>query len=756
MKINLNPKKSFQVGIFCYILLGALLPALVILFLFSRYLTANIHTELVNHVERMQKVAASDVDHLVTNFRSNVAEQSKADFVAALLSANEGVEDSLHKLALHLQKTTQAEFAALYKSNGVGIASTERSPQGFNIHLEFLDKIEMKKEHITPVFIEISTKKEIGFKVDAYAPVTEPFYKYLIGILHEYIYIDKNFIVELKNKTGLEVALFTQEESFIYTTDYMPVLDTSTYRNLIETKEVTTQNSLFLNGTTYHAVLIPLVDEANILRGAIGLLGSEKIIEQSKIFIRRISGLALLSIIFLSFLISHTSTRRVIKPIMEVIASLRKTATGNLGQRIEVTSQNEIGELASSFNKMTEDLQHSRQELLSMKDYTDNIVKSMVDTLIVTDPRGNIKTVNQATIDLLGYTEEALRQKRLEDIIRDEMLQGQNLKEILRSGAVSNHELSYKRQGDKLTPMLFSGSAMRGNSGEIEGIVCIARDITLRKEMEEEAKRIQGRLIHANKMTSLGTMVSGVAHEINNPNNVMMFNAPLVADAWKDALPVLEEYHQLHGDFSLGGLPFQEMKALFPLLTSAISDSSHRIKNIVDNLKNFARRDQRGMDNSINVNEVIGAAVELIDNQIKEITQNFSIECEEGLPLIKGNSQQLEQVMINLIINALQSIPDKTCRVSVSTTTSKSDNREVVVIRVEDEGCGMKNEVMERIMEPFYTTRIDAGGTGLGLSISYTIINEHRGTIEYQSEIGRGTTVTIKLPVCEKENSSDV
>lgn len=286
---------------------------------------------------------------------------------------------------------------------------------------------------------------------------------------------------------------------------------------------------------------------------------------------------------------------------------------------------------------------------------------------------------------------------------------------------------------------------MKGKSGEIEGIVCIARDITARKEMETEAKRIQGQLIHANKMTSLGTMVSGVAHEINNPNNVMMFNAPLITEAWRDALPILNEYHQTHGEFSLGGLPFQEMRDLLPDLTTAMSDSSHRIKNIVDNLKNFSRQDQMGMDNRIQVNKVISAAIDLISNQIKKSTQNFSLHCEEDLPLIKGNAQQLEQVMINLIINALQSLPDGNYGVSVS--TSLDPQRDAILIKVSDEGCGMQEEVIERIMEPFYTTRIDSGGTGLGLSISYAIIKEHQGTIDYQSKIGRGTTVYLRLPV---------
>ncbi len=743
--MKFNPKKSFRGEIFCYILFGALLPALTILVIFSQYLTANLHTELKNHVERMQKVAASDVDHLITKFKFNIGEQSKADFVAALLGASEDVGGSLKKLASHLKQAANVETASLYNSNGERVASTDQQLFEEDLDLDLLDKIEAKKEDRIPVFVQINTEENVGFRVDAYAPATEPFYKYLMGILHENIFIDSQFISDLKDKTGLEIALFVGEASFIYTTASTPIVNAETYRRLIETKDITTQNSLSLDNVIYHTVLIPLIGEEGDFRGAIGLLGSEEVIEQSKTFIRQISLIALFGIISLSFLISHISTRRVIKPIMKVVDSLRKTATGDLSQRIEHRSQNEIGELADSFNKMTADLQNSSEELIAIKDYTDNIVKSMVDTLIVVHPDGAIKTVNQATADLLGYSEEEMKGKALRDIIADESIVSEDFQQTLIDDSVRNHELNYKTQTGVLIPMLFSGSTMKSKSGEIEGIVCIARDITARKEIEEEAKRIQGQLIHANKMTSLGTMVSGVAHEINNPNNVMMFNAPMIAEAWQDALPILNEYHQMHGEFSLGGLPFREMRELFPKLTSAISDSSHRIKNIVGNLKNFARQDQKGMDNIIDVNKVIKAAIDLISNQITKTTQKFSLRCEEDLPHIKGNAQQLEQVMINLIINALQSLPADTFGVSVSTASNKKGD--LIIIKVSDEGCGMKEDVIERIMEPFYTTRIDSGGTGLGLSISYSIIKEHRGTIEYQSTIGRGTTVSITLPM---------
>ena len=122
-------------------------------------------------------------------------------------------------------------------------------------------------------------------------------------------------------------------------------------------------------------------------------------------------------------------------------------------------------------------------------------------------------------------------------------------------------------------------------------VYCGFRDITTRIRMEEEAKLHQAQLIHANRMTSLGRTVSGVAHEMNNPNNLVMFNVPLILSAWKDAVPVLDAFFRENGDFSLGGLPYSEMKVVVPKMAAGISDASARIKSIVENLKNFARRD---------------------------------------------------------------------------------------------------------------------------------------------------------------------
>ncbi|CAG1066473.1 two-component system, sporulation sensor kinase E [uncultured bacterium] len=273
-------------------------------------------------------------------------------------------------------------------------------------------------------------------------------------------------------------------------------------------------------------------------------------------------------------------------------------------------------------------------------------------------------------------------------------------------------------------------------------VLCTVKDLTELLRMEEEARNIQAKLIHANKMASIGTLASGVAHEINNPNNFILFNSTLLSDAWKDAARILETYYRDNGDFSLGGLPYSEMSEVVPELLAGITDGSRRIKGIVDNLKDFSRKDKAGLEGSFDVNRAVKASVSILSNQITKYTDSFEVDCAEDLPKVRGSSQKVEQVIINLVLNALHALPDRKRRVRVSTRQEEGK----VVIEVRDEGDGMAREVLDRVMEPFFTTKSDRGGTGLGLSISYSIIKEHRGSLELDSAPGAGTAARITLP----------
>ncbi len=273
----------------------------------------------------------------------------------------------------------------------------------------------------------------------------------------------------------------------------------------------------------------------------------------------------------------------------------------------------------------------------------------------------------------------------------------------------------------------------------------MARDVTERKKAEERARLHDQQLMHASKMVALGTLVSGVAHEINNPNNFIMLNSPLLKNAWEDAMPVLENYYEENGDFIIGGLNYSEMRENIPNLFTGITEGSKRIKQIVEDLKNYVRDDTADLTQAVDINAVIMSAVTLVSNMIKKSTNRFDVDYGKDLPLLKGNFQRLEQVVINLVQNACQALTATDKGISISTSLDEASSH--IRIRVKDEGAGMDPETLSQISDPFFTTRHKSGGVGLGLSISSRIIEEHGGSIQFESQPGVGTTVDIVLPV---------
>ncbi len=292
--------------------------------------------------------------------------------------------------------------------------------------------------------------------------------------------------------------------------------------------------------------------------------------------------------------------------------------------------------------------------------------------------------------------------------------------------------------------MYVSVRCRRIDLGDQQVLLCTIRDISGRVRAEEENRAIEAKLIQANKMTSLGVLVAGMAHEINNPNNFILISSELLTKAWVDARPILVEHQKVHGDYDLGGVPFSVMQYEIPNLLENITDGSRRIRDIVNGLKNFAREGRSGMRDDLDINEVVHQATTIISHQIRRHTRDFSVETDPAMPRVTGNFQQIEQVLINLILNALQSLPDPERQVRVNLRYDAPSK--MVCIEVADQGCGIPDNISGRVLDPFFTTRLDKGGTGLGLSISNSIINDHNGTLTFRSSPS-GTTFAICIPV---------
>ncbi|HTY37424.1 MAG TPA: ATP-binding protein, partial [Bacteroidota bacterium] len=280
--------------------------------------------------------------------------------------------------------------------------------------------------------------------------------------------------------------------------------------------------------------------------------------------------------------------------------------------------------------------------------------------------------------------------------------------------------------------------------GEITHYLGVKEDISEQRKAREREREQGLQLRQADKMASLGILVAGVAHEINNPNNLVMFNSDLIAQSFKDVFPVLEDYYTTHPDETLGGLPFQETRKEMESLLKGLSIGAQRIRDIVSSLKEFARIDAGNLNQEVKVNDVIRAALLIVGNLIKKSTDHFTIELDEEIRPIRGNTQQIEQVLINLVTNACHALPNRAGGIHIRSVHDRQNARVKVI--VSDQGIGIPPELMGRLFDPFFTTKRDQGGTGLGLSVSYNIVQAHRGDLIVESEPGKGTTVTLSLP----------
>jgi two-component system, NtrC family, sensor kinase len=271
-----------------------------------------------------------------------------------------------------------------------------------------------------------------------------------------------------------------------------------------------------------------------------------------------------------------------------------------------------------------------------------------------------------------------------------------------------------------------------------------ARDLTEQRAAEKLIEVQRQQLIQADKLSSLGTLVAGVAHEINSPNHAIRSYSRRIGQAWESIVPVLDAYYKESGDFLVGGVEYTEMREDMGGYIDDLGKCSSRINRIVEDLKGFYRQGALEMAR-ISVNHVVGSAVTLMGSYIDDHTSRFTADLGEAIPDIDGDFQTLEQVIVNLLTNACQSLEDRGRAITLTTSLRECDGS--VVIETKDEGVGIPRDHLDKLTNPFFSTNRDSGGTGLGLSISNAIINAHGGALSIASELGKGTVVEIRLPV---------
>ncbi|MDA8427053.1 MAG: ATP-binding protein [Treponema sp.] len=288
------------------------------------------------------------------------------------------------------------------------------------------------------------------------------------------------------------------------------------------------------------------------------------------------------------------------------------------------------------------------------------------------------------------------------------------------------------------------GEVLLGENGKPAILSGFAQDITQRREAEREASRNQRLLIQSEKLASIGALVAGVAHEISNPNHTIRLNASVLADIWNSGRPVLQAAMVERGGGLLGGLEYAAAIETAPRLFRGIENASGHIARIVGGLRDFSRPDDEKSPERAELNEVVAAALSILQPFIRESTERFRFVRSPAPLVARGKFYRLEQVVINLVQNACQALTDPSQSVVVAIARAEGDA--FIGLEVRDEGRGMSEEVLGRIRDPFFTTKSGQGGLGLGVSISAAIVEECGGRLEYRSTPGAGTTARLLLP----------
>ncbi len=390
----------------------------------------------------------------------------------------------------------------------------------------------------------------------------------------------------------------------------------------------------------------------------------------------------------------------------------------------------------------------TEEKLREERNFTMAVLNSAGPFILILDTEGRIVRFNKAGEKLTGYAFEEAAGRPIWDFFQDPKESGFIRKMFPLKGettAGSSFENWVIAKDGKRRLVSWSNSIMGDPKDKKVHVVCIGVDITDKRKAEEEAELRRRQLLDADKMASLGMLASGVAHEINNPNNFIMMNAPILRAVWEDVSPILNEYYAKCGDFMLANIPFSEMCGEVPKLFDGIEDGSRRIRQIILNMKNYTRRDALDMGQEVHVNDAIIAALGLLSHLIKKSTQSVLNFNPKRLPPVRGNQQRLEQVVVNLVQNACQALPDRKKKIFIVASLDEEKNE--VVVCVADEGVGIRPEHMAQIFDPFFTTKLETGGTGLGLSVCLSIVKEHNGRLEFTSETGKGTRAYLSLPV---------
>ena len=247
-------------------------------------------------------------------------------------------------------------------------------------------------------------------------------------------------------------------------------------------------------------------------------------------------------------------------------------------------------------------------------------------------------------------------------------------------------------------------------------------------------------------MASLGILVSSIAHEINNPNNFVTFNIPILRDYLEELVEIADRHAENHFDFELFHMSYPEFRKDVFKLVDNIEHGARRISSFVANLREFSQSNGDRQKVLLDLPVVVEKVLSICRSQIKKGVKTFEMDLPANLPPVYADEYSLEQVLLNLIVNAVQAADKKDSLVKLSAWTGRHWWYHTI-IEVRDNGCGIDKETIDRIFNPFFTTKSAAEGTGLGLYVCHNLVQSLGGAIDVKSRPGEGRQgLTVTLP----------
>ncbi len=384
-------------------------------------------------------------------------------------------------------------------------------------------------------------------------------------------------------------------------------------------------------------------------------------------------------------------------------------------------------------------LRRSEERLRANNELLQKVFDGITEPLIMLDSAGLVTMINKAAMDyyMVGEGVDYLGKPCFQSLRGRESVCPECEHPFLGS---DTRTASFERKGlrDAGRVEQVTVYPVLDERGRLDAFIVRISDIT-------QAKILERQILQNEKLASLGLVTSGIAHEINNPNSFIYFNLPILRNYLLELMPILDDHAAAHPEFVVLNMPYAELREdIFKLLEN-MEHGSERISKVVGVLKSFVRKREIEGTQRIDLRQLIEKVVALCRTELRHNVRSFEILVPEDLPPLVSEPEALEQVVLNLLINAIHACdkPDSHVGLKVWQGPSSSDG---FVIEIKDNGSGIEDSVLDRIFDPFFTTKSSSQGTGLGLYICHNHVESLGGRIEVESRVGEGTTFRVVLP----------